>query len=190
MIVLNFVANISRTTVSRAEARQRTREELKMPLREFFLQRREAEFPAFIKVLKALPEDQLDYKPNDRSPSAKQLVWTLTAELKACIDVVKEGKTEWKDVPIPPLNEMLKMYEDWHRELSASVAQMDEAQWNRTAQFYWDGKVVSEQPVGTFLWFILFDAIHHRGQLSAYLRPMGGKVPAIYGPSADDSGRQ
>jgi uncharacterized damage-inducible protein DinB len=39
--------------------------------------------------------------------------------------------------------------------------------------------------VSQFLWFILFDAIHHRGQLSAYLRPMGGKVPSIYGPSAD-----
>ncbi|HZL66321.1 MAG TPA: DinB family protein, partial [Candidatus Limnocylindrales bacterium] len=32
----------------------------------------------------------------------------------------------------------------------------------------------------------LFDAIHHRGQLTVYIRPMGGKVPAIYGPSADD----
>jgi uncharacterized damage-inducible protein DinB len=63
---------------------------------------------------------------------------------------------------------------------------MDEEAWNRTAQFYVNGKVVSEQPVGTFLWFILFDAIHHRGQLAAYLRPMGGKVPAIYGPSADE----
>jgi uncharacterized damage-inducible protein DinB len=45
--------------------------------------------------------------------------------------------------------------------------------------------VVSEQPIGQFLWFIFVDAIHHRGQLSAYLRPMGGNVPAIYGPSAD-----
>ncbi len=34
----------------------------------------------------------------------------------------------------------------------------------------------------------LFDAIHHRGQLSVYLRPMGSKVPSIYGPSADDPG--
>ena len=32
---------------------------------------------------------------------------------------------------------------------------------------------------------LLFDALHHRGQLSVYLRPMGGKVPSIYGPSAD-----
>jgi len=44
---------------------------------------------------------------------------------------------------------------------------------------------VSEQPVGQFLWLILFDGIHHRGQLSAYMRPMGGTVPSIYGPSAD-----
>jgi uncharacterized damage-inducible protein DinB len=34
-------------------------------------------------------------------------------------------------------------------------------------------------------WGFLFDAIHHRGQLSVYIRPMGGKVPSIYGPSAD-----
>jgi uncharacterized damage-inducible protein DinB len=34
----------------------------------------------------------------------------------------------------------------------------------------------------------LFDAIHHRGQLSVYIRPMGGRVPSIYGPSADDPG--
>jgi uncharacterized damage-inducible protein DinB len=37
-------------------------------------------------------------------------------------------------------------------------------------------------------WGYLFDMVHHRGQLSSYLRPMGAKVPSIYGPSADDSG--
>ena len=45
--------------------------------------------------------------------------------------------------------------------------------------------MVMEMPIGEFLWFILFDAIHHRGQLSTYIRPMGGQVPAIYGPSGD-----
>jgi DinB family len=47
---------------------------------------------------------------------------------------------------------------------------------------------LAEHPAGTFLWLSLFDAIHHRGQLTACLRPMGGKVPAIYGPSADAQG--
>ena len=77
------------------------------------------------------------------------------------------------------------MFEQWSQELTDLVAGLDDASWNRVAQFYYDGKVVSEQPVGQFLWFILFDSIHHRGQLAAYLRPMGAKVPSIYGPSAD-----
>ena len=156
-----------------------------MTLREFYLQRQEAEFPIFMNVLKALPKDQLSYKPNDRSPSAEQLVWTITNELTACQDVVKENKAEWKTIPAPPLDEMLECFERWSAELQNRVSKMDEASWDRTAQFYYEGQKVSEQSVGTFLWFVLFDAIHHRGQLSAYLRPMGGKVPSIYGPSAD-----
>ena len=42
-----------------------------------------------------------------------------------------------------------------------------------------------EMPIGEFLWFILFDAIHHRGQLSTYIRPDGRHGAAIYGPSGD-----
>jgi uncharacterized damage-inducible protein DinB len=36
-----------------------------------------------------------------------------------------------------------------------------------------------------YLSLIIKHSVHHRGQLSTYLRPMGGKVPGIYGPSAD-----
>ena len=136
-------------------------------------------------VLQALPKDRLSYKPDERSPSAEQLVWTLTWELNACLDVVKTNQAEWKTLPPPPIDEMLDKYERWSKELTDFVSKMDEASWDHTAQFYYEGQMVSEQPVGTFLWFVLFDAIHHRGQLSAYLRPMGGKVPSIYGPSAD-----
>ena len=156
-----------------------------MTLREFYLQRKQSEFPVFMNVLKALPKDQLSYKPDERSPSAEQLVWTLTSELSACLDVVKTNQAEWKSLPPPPIDEMLEMFERSSNELTELVSKMDEEAWDRTAKFYYGGKVVSEQPAGEFLWFILFDAIHHRGQLSAYLRPMGGKVPSIYGPSAD-----
>jgi uncharacterized damage-inducible protein DinB len=85
---------------------------------------------------------------------------------------------------------MLRLYEEWSNELIESVAALGEDAWDRVAQFYYQEKVVSEQPIGQFLWFILFDGIHHRGQLSAYLRPMGGTVPAIYGPSADSRSKQ
>lgn len=156
--------------------------------REFYLQRRTAELPAFTKVLRALPKDKLDYKPHERSPSAQQLMWTLAGELKACVDVVKDGKAEWKEIPPPSYEEMIEKFEGWSNDLTRAVEQMDDSAWERNAQFIYDGKVVLEQPAGQFLWFIMFDAIHHRGQLSAYLRPMGGKVPAIYGPSADEAG--
>jgi uncharacterized damage-inducible protein DinB len=156
-----------------------------MTNREFYLQRQRAEAPVFLKVLQSLPADHIKYKPHDRSPSAEQLVWTLTSELRACLDVVTQNKAEWNTQPPPPLNEMLELFERWSNELTDLVSKMEEESWDRVAQFYYNGKVVSEQPVGQFLWFILFDAIHHRGQLSAYLRPMGGTVPAIYGPSAD-----
>jgi uncharacterized damage-inducible protein DinB len=52
-----------------------------------------------------------------------------------------------------------------------------------------DGKPVWEDTVANMVWGFFFDAIHHRGQLSVYLRPMGGKVPSIYGPSGDETGQ-
>ncbi len=70
--------------------------------------------------------------------------------------------------------------------LEERVRAMDDAAWSRKGTLRSKGKVMMEPPVGEFLWFLLFDAIHHRGQLSAYIRPMGGKVPSIYGPSADE----
>ena len=158
-----------------------------MTLREFYVERRKSEAPAFARVLQSIPADHISYKPHDRSPSAEQIVWILTTELKACLDAATQFKASWNPEPPPPLSEMLRLFEQWSNELIDVVSKMDEASWNRIAQFYYNGKVVSEQPVGQFLWFILFDAIHHRGQLSAYLRPMGAKVPSIYGPSADSA---
>lgn len=139
-------------------------------------------------MLRALPPDRLDYKPHERGPSAQQLAWTLAAEMRACVDVVTQYRSEWQDVTPPPLDEMIRLFERSTTELEGTVAAMDDAAWERKAQFVYQGKVVSEQPAGEFLWFILFDAIHHRGQLTTYLRPMGAKVPSIYGPSADEQG--
>jgi uncharacterized damage-inducible protein DinB len=156
-----------------------------MTTREFFLERHSAEKPAFINVLKALPADKLDYKPHERSPSAQQLVWTLTQELRNCIEAGTRFRTEWIAQPAPSMDEMLRIYEQRYTELGEVVSKMDDAAWSHPAEFVYNGQVVLSQPAGEFIWFILFDAIHHRGQLSTYIRPMGGRVPSIYGPSAD-----
>ena len=158
-----------------------------MTLRDFYLKRAKAEFPVFLKVMRAFPED-LSYKPHDRSPSAEQLMWTVTYELKALLNVVDTGKCEWENITPPGRDEMIEKFEKWSAELLDKVAAMDDAAQQRNAQFLYQGHVVMERPTVEFLWDFMFDAIHHRGQLSTYIRPMGGKVPSIYGPSADDTG--
>mgnify|MGYP002262846311 CR=1 FL=1 len=66
------------------------------------------------------------------------------------------------------------------------LEKLDEAGWEKKGKFLMGEAGAWEDTIGQFLWGFLFDAIHHRGQLSTYLRPMGSKVPAIYTASADD----
>ena len=156
-----------------------------MTNREFYLQRQRAELPAFMRVFRALPTDRLDYKPHERSLSARQIVWLLAGELKIGLDAVANNRAEWRILPPPPMHEMLEKFEKWSRELLDLVSRMPETSWDRVAHFHFRGTVILEQPIGTFLWFNLFDGIHRRGQLSAYLHPMGASVPMIYEPSAN-----
>jgi uncharacterized damage-inducible protein DinB len=153
--------------------------------REFFISRRPEEFKMFQEVLRAMPADKLGYKPHDRSPSAAQIMWMIAKEQEACVQALDNGKVEWQDVAPPTAPEILSTFEKHWQALDDRLQKADDKLWNRNAQFVYEGKVVDEQPVGKALWFMLFDAIHHRGQLTAYLRPMGGRVPAVYGPSAD-----
>jgi uncharacterized damage-inducible protein DinB len=153
--------------------------------REFFLARRKVELPAFVNVLKALPADKMDYKPHPNSPSAKQLVWTMTTELRCAVEVCDTGATSFPTEPAPDLAAMIAAFEKSYADIVDRVGKMDDAAWEKPAKLNAGGKVVMEQPAREFIWMLFFDAIHHRGQLAAYIRPMGGKVPSIYGPSAD-----
>jgi hypothetical protein len=158
--------------------------------RAFLVARRRAELPAFRRVLDAMPSEQWQYRPHASSPSALGLAWTLAAEAKGCCDLVRQGYVEGP-IPPPPGDpaHVKALHDRCYEELTGLVDALDEAGWSRTSQLRVGGNVIMEMPAGEMLWFFFFDAIHHRGQLSTYIRPMGGKVPAIYGPSGDDPGR-
>ena len=74
------------------------------------------------------------------------------------------------------------------QKLIEKLGGMDADALERPAKMWLGEHMVYEAPAVQLMMAFLFDMIHHRGQLSTYLRPMGGKVPAIYGPSADDDG--
>jgi hypothetical protein len=95
--------------------------------RAFDVQRHEAELPIFMRVLEAIPEDQLGYRPHERSPLAEQVVSLLAGELRAGLDAVIQYRSEWTMLPVPPMNEMLKNFSNWSHELIDRVAKMADA---------------------------------------------------------------
>lgn len=161
-----------------------------MTNREFFIERWEQEHPAFLRVLQALPPSRLDYRPHPRSRSAAELVWLLAYEEQTGSELIDTGEINWNETPPPPsLEEMIGVYEKAHSELAPRLARLDDRRWEEDkVQLVVAGQVALEETLAAMFWGVLFDAVHHRGQLSVYLRPMGGKVPSIYGPSADDMG--
>ena len=160
-----------------------------MTIREFYLQNRKHELPVFQRVLAALPKDQFHYKPHERSPSTQQIVWTMVQEQKCLIDLIDTGELTFTNVPAPAPDEMIRLFNEYYEKLMHMVAAMPDSDWHKNGKFVMGGKVLREQPIGGFLFGFHQDMIHHRGQLSTYIRPMGGKVPSIYGPSADDLGQ-
>jgi uncharacterized damage-inducible protein DinB len=157
--------------------------------REFFLKCWHDEYPTILKVLKAVPPDRLDYRPDPKSRSAAELVWLQVLEKRCWFEMLETGRINWVlSAPPASLGETIAAYEQAHAVVAHLLA-IDDAAWEtRSTQFLIDGRVYIETTLGHMFWIGPFDAIHHRGQLSVYLRPMGGRVPSIYGPSADDPG--
>ena len=157
-----------------------------MTNREFCIERRKAELPAFVRVLKAVPASRLDYRPDPKSRTAAELAWLLATEEAALVALIDDGSVDWKDgTPPKTTAEIVAAFEKNAAAADERIAKLDEAGWQKKAKFLMGGTPVWEDAVSEMAWGFLFDAIHHRGQLSTYLRPMGGNVPSIYGPSAD-----
>ena len=160
-----------------------------MNSREQFIKCFKNEVPIFVRVFSAVPADRLSYRPHPRSTSAGDLVWLLASELKDARVIAEKHELNFAMSPAPSsLAEMIDAYKRNAAALGRKLAKLDGAAWAKKAKFLMDGKVAWEAALGDMLWGFHFDAIHHRGQLSSYIRPMGGKVPSIYGPSADDPG--
>lgn len=157
-----------------------------MSRREFFRERFEAERPAFVNVLRAMPSDQLDYKPHERSSAAGDLAWFLVLELRRLVELLEQGETQWEQPERPKTtDEIVAAYEAAADDMQRVLAATGDAEWQREGSMFYNGKRMLKRPSGETIWNFFFDAIHHRGQLTVYLRPMGGKVPSTYGPTAD-----
>ncbi|MEJ7758254.1 MAG: DinB family protein [Gemmatimonadaceae bacterium] len=132
-------------------------------------------------VLSRIPEGS-EYRPDPKSRTAHEIAWQIVCEEKMIIEALESGKVEWAPPPMPAtMKEVLEVYDDQ----SAKMA----PRWNALTAELWNGELEffgSQRPASPMAWSFLFDIVHHRGQISTYLRPMGSTVPQIYGPSGDE----
>jgi len=152
------------------------------------LKTKEREFKTTMKILKTFPSDRAEYRPHEKSSSAKQLAWTFVIE-EGIVEMVSKGKVDFS-APMPPapktMEEIPAAYEQAHKKSLGIIRDMSEDDLNSPIEF-----PVGPNQMDTFrkadvLWMTLMDAVHHRGQMSVYLRLVGSKVPSIYGPTADE----
>jgi len=141
-----------------------------------------------LKVIRAFPSDQGAFQPHPRSQSAKTLIWTFTVEQGLTVDALK-GTLKMPPTfpPVPEtLGEAIAAFERAAAETIATVKRTPDSRFHASSPFFTGPGKIADVPNLDLLWLMLSDQIHHRGQLSVYVRMAGGRVPSIYGPSADE----
>jgi uncharacterized damage-inducible protein DinB len=156
--------------------------------KDMFLQTFERECQTTLKLLKTYPAGKGDYKPHEKSRSAKELGWTFVME-QGVADMALKGRIDFSQpMPKPPANygDIISAFENACRETTTKVSRASEEALNKTVQFPVGPGKMGDFRAMDVLWTTLMDQVHHRGQFSVYLRLAGAKVPSIYGPSADE----
>jgi uncharacterized damage-inducible protein DinB len=133
------------------------------------------------KVIARIPEGS-NYRPDPKSRTASEIAWQIVCEEKMIIEALENGKAEWKPPPAPgTIEELLAIYDKQSAAIIQRWKKLPSERWEGTLEFFG-----GQRPASPMAWSFLFDIVHHRGQISTYLRPMGSKVPQIYGPSGDE----
>ena len=149
-----------------------------------YVNERRREYQTTLRVLQSYPEDQRHLKPTQKSRSAAELVRTFVIEERVLTSLLDNGVTDPTMLTIEMPGSMTKSIELWQETVATNdglLAKLPSESWGQVVNFY--GMQI---PLVRACWFELFDHIHHRGQFSVYLRLAGGRVPSIYGPTADE----
>ena len=151
-----------------------------------FLQFWDKEADATRKVISRIPEGST-YRPDPKSRTAREIAWLIVREESVLGDGLEKGTLEWQELPAPAsVKDVLSAYDKQHDSATKKLKALTAATWERKVPFMFQGQEVMSETGSGNAWGFFFDIIHHRGQLSTYLRPMGSTVPQIYGPSADE----
>ena len=151
-------------------------------LADFLLPQIQQESATTRKILAAVPADTCQYKPSEKCMSGLELATHIAAAEAFFLSGVIDGAFTWKQPDLKTPAEVVAFYDETVPGLLAKVAALPAEKLATPISF-----AIWNEPAVTYLALHLKHGIHHRGQLSMYLRPMGAKVPAIYGDSFDSA---
>jgi uncharacterized damage-inducible protein DinB len=136
-------------------------------------------------IIEAVPLDKGDYRPDGISKSAMDLAWHIVATEMRFLDAVAAGEFDLSPTPLPnsinDSRDLATWYVNNFEPRLEKIEKLSSEQLLKSVDF----RGMFQMPAVQYLDFLLRHTIHHRGQLSLYLRPMGAKVPSIYGESYD-----
>ena len=145
------------------------------------------EHPLTKGVIASIPEGKADYKPDAISRSALDLAWHIVAAECRFLSAISAGAFDFsggtKPDSIRKPGEVVTWYSSTFQTAIERVKTLSGEQLLKPIDF----RGIFSFPAYAFLQSGISHTIHHRGQLSQYLRPMGAKVPSIYGMSYDDA---
>jgi len=144
------------------------------------------------RVLERIPSDRLSWKPHARSMSLGQLAHHLATLPAGVTEMLAQPEAQVPEMMERPeaasVEEVLATLDASVERASSLLAGMDDAAMAEDWRMVRDGETMMEVPRAAMLRMALLNhAVHHRGQLTVYLRLLDVPLPAIYGPSADES---
>jgi uncharacterized damage-inducible protein DinB len=137
------------------------------------------------RVFEAIPSQNSDYRPDPACKTALELAWHIVAAEKRFFNAVSTGAFDFTPMPRPENVRTPADIAAWSDASFADGIQALEGLSGEQLVKIIDFRGMFQLPAVSYIQFIMNHTIHHRGQLSTYLRPMGGKVPSIYGESYD-----
>ena len=166
-----------------------------MPLAEWLIPEFDAEMAATRRVLERVPDGKSAWKPHPKSMALGRLA-TLVAELPAWavnavtldeLDIMPAGGPAPKFEALDSTARILELFDRNAAAARAAIARTADAEFKKPWTFKVSGRAVDTSPKFTvYRRTVLNHLVHHRGQLTVYLRLNGVAVPAVYGPTADE----
>lgn len=138
-------------------------------------------------VIEAIPAVTTDYRPDRSSKTALELAWHIVAAEHRFYTGIVNGEFDFTPNHRPENVATPAQIAEWYgHSFGRNLARFPDLSGEQLAKSI-DFRGLMQMPVVTVFNFSLHHTIHHRGQLSTYLRAMGGQVPAIYGDSYDSA---